>query len=160
MLNVDAPVTPIPPAVTKSAALCVATPPNVDVDTNIALPLAVNPPVTPNPPPVIFTLDARVATPAIPTAELNVAAPVTPSPPAAIFTLLAKLEANATFKLPPINALPVTPIPPAIATAADVLEVAFNELPNVYCPASVVVYDGKEEVLAAKIPPVTLEVTS
>ena len=119
-----------------------------------------NPPVTPKPPLVIFTFDPNVATPATPRVELSVTAPVTPSPPAAIFTLLAKLETDATFKLPPINALPVTPIPPAIATAADVLEVAFKELPNVYCPASVVVYDGKAEVLAAKIPPVTLEVTN
>ena len=119
-----------------------------------------NPPVTPKPPPVIFTFEARVATPVIPTVELNVAAPVTPRPPPATFKLLAKLATPATFKDPPMNALPVTPMPPAIATAADVLEVAFRELPNVYCPASVVVYEGNAEVLADKIPPVTLDATS
>ncbi len=38
----------------------------------------------------------------------------------------------------PMNTVPVTPRPPAIATAAEVLEVAFRELPNVYCTDNVV----------------------
>ena len=74
--KVDAPVTPIPPEVTNTAALCVATPAKVEVDTNVALPLAVNPPVTPKPPPAILTLDANEATPVTDNVDPRTAAPL------------------------------------------------------------------------------------
>ena len=86
--KIDAPVTPIPPVVTNKAELCVATPANVDVEPNIAVPDTPKPvpiftfPETPNPPTIVnapevevveFVLIGMLTRPVVPTTKLSVA---------------------------------------------------------------------------------------
>ena len=179
--NVAAPVTPRPPVtfkldarlaapVTAKVELKVAAPATPRVDPNVVAPVTPSPPVTFKLPEALTV--ETLATPATLSVDPNVTAPVTPSPPAAIFTFDAnaaapvtdnvelKVVAPATLRVPPPNMFPVTPSPPAITTAADVDDVALSELPNVYWPANVVVYDGNADELAERMPPVTEDETN
>ena len=158
--NVAAPVTPKPPVTFKLFAR-LAAPVTAKVELNVAAPVtpSVDPrvvaPVTPRPPVILTFPDALTvdteATPVIPTVDPKVAAPVTPRPPVI-------LALDATCNVPPTHAFPVTPRPPCITTAAEVVEVAFNELPIIYAPSKVFLNDGAPpEVSVVNMAPTAVE---
>jgi hypothetical protein len=112
--NIEAPVIPIPPEVTRSADEWLATPENKEVDPNTAAPVIPNPdptfklPETPKPPTTVnapFVDDVEFVL------EENVAFPVTPRVEDAVN---APTEVNEVWKVE----APVIPIPPEVTSNA------------------------------------------
>ena len=137
--NVEAPVIPIPPEVTRSADEWLATPENKEVDPNTAAPDTPNPvpifkfPETPKPPTIAkapFVEDVELVFELNTVAPLTVKPPVTPNPPAVMFTLEESVATPVTDRVEAaVNAptevnevwkveAPVIPIPPEVTSNA------------------------------------------
>jgi hypothetical protein len=112
--KVEAPVIPIPPEVTNTAAECEATPENKEVEPNTAAPETPSPvpafkfPETPSPP---ITTKAPFVDDVELVLEENVAIPVTPSVEEAV---KAPTEVNEVWNVE----APVIPIPPEVTNKA------------------------------------------